>query len=134
MQIKIAVHHQLTDTQTVHEQQAPGQLFSQIYMLTKTSYGVMSFVPSLLPSNSLHTPSLLCGGMGIKAEKSLILCKGCSAINKISVPSTNPKHNPIVAVIKKINSIPSKTAQFKGFTCKVTQGKTHQGNKPLDFG
>ena len=52
---------------------------------------------------------------GVRAEKALALCKHCSAITKTSLCyqhcfSTTPKHSPILATMKKINSIPAKPA------------------------
>lgn len=39
---------------------------------------------ALFPSHILGTPSLLTGGVGRGVEKSLTLCKYCSAVSKTS--------------------------------------------------
>jgi len=91
-------------------------------LLSTTSYGmdypvvqVRSAVSAVFPPNFLCTSSLLTGGVGWEAEKALILYKHCSAVTKTSlyyaVSSTNPKHSPTVATIKKINSIPAQTSR-----------------------
>lgn len=67
---------------------------------------------SVSPSNFLYTPSLLAGSTAQEAEKSLDICKHCSAATKnigVLSPLKNPKHSNVWASTKKINSIPAKT-------------------------
>ena len=100
----------------------PSFFFPQLCMLSMLSYGMEypfgqlgSAVPAVSPPNFLCTPSLLAGGVGWGAEKALTQCEHCSAVTKTSLNYQHcfqhySKHSPMLATVKKINSIPAKTS------------------------
>jgi len=69
---------------------------------------VGSAVPAACPPSHAPQPAR-CQGLAREAEKASAWCKHCSCVIS-TVSSTNPKHSPALATMKKINSTPTKTS------------------------
>ena len=84
-----------------------------VWNIPLVSWGQLS---QLCPLTTSCAPPAPCWRGGVRSRKGLVLCvsttqqqlKHPCIINTVS--STNPKHSPIPATMKKINSIPAKTS------------------------
>ena len=105
-----------------HSQRPPFLLLPQLYLPTMTSYGLGyplgqsgSAVPAVSPPTPCAPPASLLVGWGEKQKSPWLWVSPAQQERKhpwviSTVFSTDPNHSPILATVKKINSIPAKTS------------------------